>query len=48
LGVTPGSGGELDYVLRGDGFERMPPDIPMAHEDRVYINNWIAAGVPGL
>jgi len=48
LGVTGGRGGELLEVLREDGDERMPPDMPMFEQDVALIEKWIAAGAPGL
>jgi hypothetical protein len=48
LGVRGGQGGELLGVLREDGEERMPPDMPMFDEDVALIEKWIAAGAPGL
>lgn len=48
LGVTGGRGGELLGVIREDGEERMPPDMPMFEPDIALIEKWVAAGAPGL
>lgn len=48
LGVRGGRGGELLEVIREDGEEKMPPDMPMFEQDVALIEKWIAAGAPGL
>lgn len=48
LGVVAGSTGDLLPVLEGVGYERMPPDVPLAREDRVFLLDWINEGAAGL
>jgi len=49
LCVAPNDGCGLYDVLDGtNDTERMPPDVPLAKEDRALIEAWINAGAPGL
>ena len=49
LSVTANDGGTLYLVLDGAaGYERMPPDVPLAKQDRALIEAWVNAGAPGL
>ena len=48
LCVTAGDPCDLLSVLNGtDERERMPPDVPLATEDREYLLGWIADGAAG-
>lgn len=39
---------DLMNVINADGFERMPPDTPLADEDIVLLEKWLVAGAPGI